>query len=155
MMQAASVVQPGKSRRYVLISPAWLGVCALGAVIGVVGTFLKAFNVPAGIDYPYTNSVWSAASAGKGVVVLIVLTVVLLFLAIRRHRQRWLRVAYLTAFAALAWAASAAAAGFTLHTVGGGRVKVNAAVGPIVMTVGTAIMFISLLIARFTERRGA
>jgi hypothetical protein len=154
-MEASTVGQTRASKRYVLISPTWLGMCALGAVIGVVGTFLKAFNVPTGINYPFTNSVWSAASSGKGVVVLIVVTVVLLFLAIRRHRQRWLRVAYFTAFAALAWAASAAAAGFTLHTVGGGTLKVNAAIGPIVMTVGSAIMFISLLIARFTEKRGA
>jgi hypothetical protein len=153
-MEASSVAQPRASKRDVLISPTWLGVCALGAVVGIVGTFLKAFNVPAGVTYPYTNSVWSAATAGKGVVVLIVLTVVLLSLAIRRHRQRWLRVAYVTAFAALAWAASAAAAGFTLHTLSGGSLKVNAAIGPIVMTVGSAIMFISLLIARFTEKRG-
>lgn len=152
-MEASTVGQSRASRRNVLISPTWLGVCALGALIGIAGTFLKAFNVPAGIDYPYTNSVWSAASSGKGVVVLIVLTVVLLFLAIQRHRQRWLRVSYLTAFAALAWAASAAAAGFTLHTVGGGSLKVNAAIGPIVMTVGCAVIFISLLIARFTEKR--
>jgi hypothetical protein len=154
-MEASTVGQSRASRRNVLISPTWLGVCALGAAIGVAGMFLKAFNLPAGATIAHANNVWSATTAGKGVFGLIVLTVVLLALAIRRHRQRWLRVAYFTAFAALAWAASAAAAGFTLHTVGGGSLKANAATGPIVMTVGCAIMFISLLIARFTEKRGA
>jgi hypothetical protein len=152
-MEAASVAPVSRRKRQVLIAPMWLGVCGLGAVIAIVGMFLKAVDVPAGLNYPYTNTVWSAANGGKGVFAFIVATVVLLALAVRRHRQRWLRVAYFTSFAALAWAVLVTTDGFTLTLVGGGTVKADSAIGPVVMTVGCAVMFASLLIARFTEKR--
>ncbi|MFL5823123.1 MAG: hypothetical protein ACJ764_06750 [Solirubrobacteraceae bacterium] len=152
-MEAASAAVPVEGRRGVLISPTWLVVCGIGAVIAIVGLFLKAFNLPGDLTYPGTNSVWSATTSGKVVLAFIVLTVVFLARAIHKHRQGYLRGAYITAFIALGWAVAAAAAGFTVTTTTGRTVDLDAAIGPVVMSVGCAIMFASLLIARFTEKR--
>ncbi len=153
-MEAASVAPeaPKKKSRRVVISPTWLGVCTVGAVIGIVGLFLKAFNLPAGVTYPGTNDMFSAVTGGKVVLVCAVITIVFLFAAIRVHRRGILWVAYLAALIALLFAALDAGAGFTL-TVPGGSLKLSSAIGPIVCTVGCAVMFVSLLIARFTEKR--
>jgi hypothetical protein len=141
-----------KSRR-VLISPTWLGVCTVGAVIGIVGLFLKAFKLPTGVIYAGTNNMWSAVGGGKVVLVCAVLTLVFLFAAIRLHRRGVLWLAYITALIALLFAALDAGAGFTLTATNGATLHLNSSIGPIVSTVGCAIMFISLLIARFTEKR--
>jgi hypothetical protein len=135
------------------ISPVWLGVCTVGAVVGIVGLFLKAFKLPAGLAYDGTNSMFSAVTGGKVVLVAAVLTLVFLFTAIRVHRRGVLWLAYITALIALLFAGLDAGAGFTLTAADGTTVKLSSSIGPIVATVGCAVMFISLLIARFTEKR--
>lgn len=153
-MEAASAAPVGaKKSRRVVISPAWLGVCTVGGVVGVVGLFLKAFNVPAGLTYAGTDNMWSAVTGGKIVLVCAVITLLFLAAAIRLHRRGILWVAYITALIALLFAALDAGAGFRLTATDGTTVHLSSAIGPIVATVGCAIMFVSLLIARFTEKR--
>ncbi len=151
MEAATSAPVPGKKSRRVEISPAWLAVCTVGAVVGIVGLFLKAFNRPAG--YTGADTMWSAVTGGKVVLVCAVLTLVFLFAAIRVHRRGVLWLAYITALIALLFAGLDAGAGFTLTAPGGQTLKLSSSIGPIVSTVGCAVMFISLLIARFTEKR--
>ena len=153
-MEATTAAPPAqKKSRRVEISPVWLGVCTVGAVVGIVGLFLKAFNLPPGVAYGGTNSMFSAVTGGKVVLVCAVLTLVFLFAAIRVHRRGVLWLAYITALIALLFAGLDAGAGFTLTATDGSTLKLSSAIGPIVATVGCAVMFISLLIARFTEKR--
>lgn len=153
MEAATSAPVAQKKSRRVEISPVWLGVCSVGAVVGIIGLFLKAFKLPARVAYGGTNSMFSAVTGGKIVLVCAVLTLVFLFTAIRVHRRGVLWLAYITALIALLFAGLDAGAGFTLTLTDGSTVKLNSSIGPIVSTVGCAVMFLSLLIARFTEKR--
>jgi hypothetical protein len=153
-MEATTAAPPAqKKSRRVEISPVWLGVCTVGAIVGIVGLFLKAFKLPAGVTYGGTNSMWSAVTGGKVVLVCAVLTLLFLFAAIQMHRRGVLWLAYITALIALLFAALDAGSGFTLTLLDGSTRDLSSSIGPIVSTVGCAIMFISLLIARFTEKR--
>lgn len=149
-MEAASVAPeaPKKKSRAVVISPTWLGVCAVGAVVAIAALFLKAFNRPFG--YTGTDSMWGSVSGGKVILACAIITLVVLFAAIRLQRRGILWVAYIAALIALLFAALDAGAGFT---VTGSNLKLGSSYGPIICTVGCAVMFISLLIARFTEKR--
>jgi hypothetical protein len=149
-MEAASVPSAGASSKLVTLGREGVVGVVVGAVVAIVGMFLKAFTVPDGIIYPGSNNVFSATSSGK--IILGSVIVALIFLAIARqtHRKGVLWGTYVFSVIAVAIAAILAGGGYTLTRLDGTTIKANAAIGVYVALVGSVVMFVSAIIARRT-----
>ncbi len=152
-MEAASVAPAGAtaSKRVALGREGSIGV-VIGAVVVIVGLFLKAFTVPASVIYPGTNSVFSATSSGKILLGSIVVAIVFLAIAARTHRKGVLWGTYVFSLVAVAIAGILAGGGYTLTRLDGSTIKANAAIGVYVTLVGSVVMLVSAIIARRTAK---
>jgi hypothetical protein len=150
-MEAASAapigVASGKNNR-VTLAGAPVALAVVGAVIGVVGLFLKAFNTPADwIQRGFHGSTTYLNTTGGAKITLgsLVLGVVFLLIARGVHRKGVLWGAYFFGAIAILISVLAVAGGFT---VTGSSVKASATIGPIVALVGSVVMFVGAIAAR-------
>jgi hypothetical protein len=149
-MEAASVPSASASSKLVTFGRQGVVGVVVGAVVVVVGMFLKAFTVPDGTIYTGTNSVFSATSSGKIILGCVVVALIFLAFAVRTHRKGVLWGTYVFSVIALAIAAILAGGGYTLTHLDGSTVKANAAVGVYVVLVGSVVMLVAAIIARRT-----
>jgi hypothetical protein len=147
-MEAASVPSASASSKLVTLGREGIVGVVVGAVIAVVGMFLKAFSVPDGVIYTGSNNVFSATSSGKIILGCVVVALIFLAIAARTHRKGVLWGTYVFSVIAVAIAAILAGGGYTLTRLDGTTLKANAAIGVYVVLVGTVVMFVSAIIAR-------
>jgi hypothetical protein len=147
-MEAASVPSTSAKSKLVTLSRGGVVGVVVGAVVAIIGLFLKAFTVPDGVIYPGSTSFFSSTSGGKIVLGSVVIALIFLAIAVSTHRKGVLWGTYVFSAIALVIAVLDAAGGFTLTLVDGTTVKANAQIGVYVSLVGTAVMFVSAIIAR-------
>jgi hypothetical protein len=154
-MEAATAAPLGvaKSKR-VSLSGASVGIVVAGAVVAIVGLFLKGFKVPS--DVIFTGST-RFLSSGGGKIVLVATIVALIFLAISAgvHRKGVLWGTYIFTVIVIAVAAIDAGGGFTISLANGGSRKADAAIGVFVSLVGGVIMLIGAIAARQSAKPAA
>jgi hypothetical protein len=122
----------------------------VGAIVGIVGTFLKAFTPPAAwIAGGWHGSTTYLQTVGGAKVALGSLVIGVIFLLIARgtHRKGFLWGSYIFGAVAILMTVLAAAGGFT---VTGSAVKASAGLGVYVALVGSVVMFVGAIAARQT-----
>jgi hypothetical protein len=154
-MEAASAAPIGvASSKRASLSGASVGIVVAGAVVAIVGLFLKGYKVPAGITNAGNTHF---ISSGGGKVVLGATIVALIFVAISAgvHRKGVLWGTYVFTVIVIAVAAIDAGGGFTLTLVDGSTRKADAAIGVFVSLVGGVIMLIGAIAARQSAKPAA
>ena len=148
-MEAASVASAGAGKRKrVTLATGPVALSAVGAVIGIVGMFLKAFNTP--VEWKlggFTGSTTYISTTGGAKVLLGSLVIGLIFLLIATavHRKGVLWGTYIFGAIAIIISALNAGGGFS---VTGSSVKASASVGVFVALAGAVIMFVGAVLAR-------
>jgi hypothetical protein len=154
-MEAASVPSASATSKLVTLGRQGVVGVVVGAVVAVVGMFLKAFSVPDGVIYTGTNSVFSATSSGKIILGSVIVALIFLAIAVRTHRKGVLWGTYVFSVVAVAISAILAGGGYTLTRLDGTTLKANAAIGVYVALVGSVVMLVSAIIARRTATSDA
>jgi hypothetical protein len=125
-----------------------VGVSGVGAVIGIIGMFLKAFNTPAewtARGFHGSTTYISTTGGAKVTLASLVIGVIFLLAARGLHRKGVLWGTYVFGVVAVAISVIAAAGGFT---VSGSEVKAKASVAVYVVLVGSIVMFVGAILAR-------
>jgi hypothetical protein len=157
-MEAASTpLVPAKARknRRVTFGTAPVVISTVGAVVGIVGMFLKAFNPPdEWVQGGFTGSTTYISTTGGAKILLGALVVGLIFLllAVALHRKGVLWGTYLCGAVAILFGVLNAAGGFTIS---GSDVTAKATVGVFVALAGGAVMFAGAIAARVSARPDA
>ena len=147
-MEATSVLTAGTARaRRVSFGGAQIGLLIVGAVVAIIGLFLKGFTVPS--DIVYTGKTTYISASGAPILLgAVAVALVFLALAVALHRRGLLWGTYVFTLLAIAIAAINAFGGFTLTLANGGSRSANAAIGVFVTLAGTVIMLIGAIAVR-------
>jgi hypothetical protein len=153
-MEAASVAPAGvtKKNKRVVLATAPVAVACAGAVIGIIGMFLKAFNVPAewaAAGFSGSTTYVNTTGGAKATLGALIVGVIFLLIARGVHRKGVLWGTYITGAVAVLISVLAAAGGFT---VTGSSVKASATIGVFVALVGSVLMFVAAIAARRSAR---
>jgi hypothetical protein len=147
-MEAASVAPVGvtKSKRVTLANN-MVAVSGVGALIGIVGMFLKAFNPPA----EWTLRGWhgsttyiSTTGGAKITLAALIIGVIFLLAARASHRKGVLWGTYVFGLIAVA-ISGIALSGFKID---GSSVTAKASVAVYVVLAGSIVMFVGAILAR-------
>jgi hypothetical protein len=155
-MEAASAAPLGVANsKRVALSGASVGTVVAGAVVAIVGMFLKGIKIPGGVQYPGSTSYISTTGAAKVLLASVVIGAIFALIAQRSQRKGLLWGTYVFGVIAIAIGAINAGSGFTLSLVNGGSVKADAAIGVFVALAGAVIMFVAAIVARRSARPAA
>jgi hypothetical protein len=156
-MEAATAAPIGvaKKNKRVTLGTAPVAIAAVGTVVGVIGCFLKAFNVPAEwAQGGFTGSTTYINTTGGAKITLATLVIGLVFVLIARgvHRKGVLWGAYVCGAIAIVISVLAAAGGFS---VSGTSVKASASIAVFVALVGSVVLFVGAIAARQSAKPAA
>jgi hypothetical protein len=155
-MEAASAPPIGvATSKRVSLSGAAIGGVIAGAVIAIVGMFLKGIKIPSGVSFSGGTSYISTTGAAKVLLASVVVGLIFALIAQRTGRKGVLWGTYVFGVLAIAIGAINAGSGFTVTLVNGGSVNADAAIGVFVALAGAIIMFVAAIAARISAKPAA